>query len=150
MILDLLDNWKRYAALNPAFATAFAYLESQSLAELSSGRHDVDGDRVYAIVGRDPGRGREGAKLEVHRRYIDVQFVVSGCDEIGWRPLVRCESAEKPYDDGKDYALFADPPVSWIAVPARHFAVFYPEDAHAPLGGEGILHKVVVKVAVSG
>jgi len=35
-----------------------------------------------------------------------------------------------------------------LAFPAGSFAIFFPEDVHAPLGTDGFIHKVVIKVAV--
>src|SRR5690242_14357789 len=87
MVLDRLANWRRYAALHPGFESAFNWLLDQRLAGLAAGRHTVDGDRLYTIVGRDPGRGRDGARLEAHRRYIDIQLTLAGEEEIGWSPL---------------------------------------------------------------
>jgi YhcH/YjgK/YiaL family protein len=54
----------------------------------------------------------------------------------------------EPYDPQKDIAFFADRPDTWIHVPAGRFAIFFPEDAHAPLGGLGLLKKAVVKIAL--
>ena len=47
-----------------------------------------------------------------------------------------------------DAVLFNDTPSAWITLCPGDFAVFWLEDAHAPGGGEGEFHKVVVKVAV--
>ena len=98
---------------------------------------------------RDKGRSRVEAKLETHRKYIDIQFVISGVDEMGWRPLPSCGKASTPYDAEKDAALFESAPDSWVAVGPGAFAVFFPEDAHAPLIGAGEpVRKLVVKVRV--
>ncbi|UCE35860.1 MAG: YhcH/YjgK/YiaL family protein [Deltaproteobacteria bacterium] len=93
-------------------------------------------------------RGRKNAKLEAHRQYIDIQFTVAGRDEIGWKPAARCTRHGQEYNEEKDVVFFSDEPDAWVATPAGTFGVFFPEDAHAPLGGTGPIHKVVVKVAV--
>jgi YhcH/YjgK/YiaL family protein len=147
MILDTLAAAKRYERLHLGFRVAFDFLRSAT-ARLADGRHEIEGERLFAIVATNRGRGREAAKLEVHRRYIDIQFCAAGHDVIGWRPLTDCRKPEEPFDDARDIQFFADRPLTWIDVPAGTFAVFYPGDAHAPLGGEGELLKVVVKVAV--
>lgn len=149
MILDRLDNADRYVALNPALAAAFAFLRRAGVDRLPLGRQEIDGDRVYAIVAKDKGRRRDEAKLEAHRRYIDIQFVVTGTDEMGWKDLASCREPPVPYDAKKDFVLLEDRPDSWVAVGPGTFAVFFPEDAHAPLVGTGVIHKVIVKVAVS-
>lgn len=144
MILDTLARADRYATLHPRFARAFAYLRETDLAVLEPGRHDIDGDALFAIVEDGPGRTRAEAKLECHRRYIDIQLVLEGVDEMGWRPLADCTQPATEYDA----------PASWIATPAGSFCLFFADDAHAPLvstpagASAGWIRKVVVKVAV--
>ena len=148
MILDQLQNWKRYAAVHPGFTAAFEFLDRNDLATLTAGRHPIDNEKLYALVIQENGKGRDMAKLETHRMFIDVQFTVTGMDHIGWKPAVECTGDANGYNGEKDIAFFTDRPETWLTVPQGMFAVFYPEDAHAPLGGIGPLHKVVVKVAV--
>jgi YhcH/YjgK/YiaL family protein len=148
MILDGLDNAARYIALHPAFGAGFALLARPDLPDLASGRHEVDGDRVFALVNRDLGRGRAGARLEAHRKYIDIQFLVEGSEEIGWRPAAQCRELAEPYDESRDIMFFADQPLAWMTLPVGKFMIFYPEDAHAPLASSGANLKVVIKVAV--
>ena len=146
MILDNLTNWKCYVDLNPGFAKAFEFLRRGDLSELPAGRHEVDGDRVFAIVASDEGKGRAGAKLEAHRNYTDIQFCLSGIEEIGWKPASRCAEAED-FDQEKDLGFFGDRPESWVTMQAGSFAIFFPDDAHAVLGGTGEIAKVIMKVA---
>ena len=148
MLIDYLQNADRYAPLHPGFEGGFAFLRRADLAQLPDGRHEIDGERLFAIVARDQGRGREKSLLEAHRRYIDIQFVISGEDSIGWMPISDCQRVSSPYDAEKDVELFFDRPATWLAVASGAFAVFYPEDAHAPLATQGPIHKAVVKVAV--
>ncbi|HLA84394.1 MAG TPA: YhcH/YjgK/YiaL family protein [Thermoguttaceae bacterium] len=148
MLIDHLQNADRYSVLHPGFADGFAFLRRKDLAKLPDGRHDIDGDRLFAVVSRVSGRGREQSPLEVHRRYIDIQFVVDGEDCIGWLPTSDCRQVSSPFDGEKDLGVFYDPPAKWLTVEPGTFALFYPEDAHAPLAASGHMHKVVVKVAV--
>ena len=147
MILDTLSNADRYASLNPLFPAAIAFLRSDRAHSLPTGRYEIDRDRLYAMVIRDKGRGKAAAKLETHRRYIDIQFTVDGCDAIGWShagPKLKGGG----YDAKGDAELYPGEPDVWTETPPGHFAIFFPEDAHAPMAGEGPLHKIVVKVAV--
>ena len=150
MILDTLKNADRYAGLHPEFAEAFAFLKRPGLQELPAGRCEVLGKRVFAIVGKDDGKGRENARLEAHRKYIDIQYVISGDEWIGWRDLAACRDTGLGYDEQKEIEFYTAAPVKWFRVPPGSFAIFFPEDAHAPLAGEGPVHKVVMKVAVGG
>ncbi len=148
MIVDRLENAAVYHPMLPLLAEGFAFLQRPDLASLPPGKTPIDGDRLFAIVADDEGRGRERAMLEAHRRYLDIQYVVSGTDEIGWLSLDDCERVKLPYDAEKDVALYFDRPATWLVLPADTFAIFLPQDAHAPLAGSGHVHKVVVKVAL--
>ena len=148
MVLDDLSNYKRYLSLHPGFAIAFEFLKRKDLGQLPAGRNEVDGDRVYATVAKGDGRGRKAAKLEAHRKYIDIQFAFSGTDDIGWKTLAQCKKVDKTYDDKEDCALFTDECDAWISLRPGTFVIFFPEDAHAPMCGEGLLHKVIMKVPI--
>ena len=148
MILDTLPNADRYAALHPAFARAFAFLRENDLAALATGRHVIDGDRLYVSIDEREGRGHDGARLEFHRRYIDIQLVIAGAEEMGWRALADCRAPSGPFAAEKDIGFYDDRPDTWLAVPPGHFTIFFPEDAHAPLAAAGPVRKAIVKVAV--
>jgi YhcH/YjgK/YiaL family protein len=148
MILESLENAGRYANLHPGFRQGFEFLARPNLTGLDSGKYEIDGDRVFALINRDPGRGHAGARLEAHRKYIDIQFLVSGSEEIGWRPTSECSQLTDPYDSSRDIMFFADPSHAWINLPVGKFMIFYPQDAHAPLASTGDNVKAVIKVAV--
>ena len=148
MILDHVHNWRKYAACHSAFPKAFAYLAETDFARLEPGRYDIDGDRIYAMVQDCEGRGREGARFEAHRRYIDIQFTHTGAEQIGWSDLGWPSLKAEGYSEEKDVEFLAGQGMAWVDVVAGSFAVFFPHDAHAPLAGTGAFRKVVVKVAV--
>jgi biofilm protein TabA len=148
MILDGLTNEEQLRKLHPGFGAAFQFLQGTNLNQLPEGRQEIDGPRLYALVVRGQGRGQKGAKLEVHRRYIDIQYSLTGHDVIGWKQLSACRNPVEDYNEIKDIQFFLDPSDSWVTVPQGSFGIFYPEDAHAPMASEGPIHKVVVKVAV--
>ncbi|EKD36957.1 MAG: hypothetical protein ACD_75C01311G0005 [uncultured bacterium] len=148
MIVDILANSNRYLPLHQGFAAAFAFLRRPDLRNLAADRYEIDGDKVFAIVAIDFGRKEKDAQLETHEKYIDIQLVLAGIDDMGWRPKSLCRLPAGAYEPEDDIQFFADPPTGRQEVAADMFAVFYPEDAHQPLIGEGQIHKVVVKVAV--
>jgi biofilm protein TabA len=148
MILDVLENGHRYLALKKGFAKAFEFLARPDLMELSVGKYEIDGERVYAMVSRDPGRKKEDALLEGHEKYIDIQLVLAGTDFMGWKPKSLCDRSKGEYDQKSDLQFFADEPDVWISTKSGAFVIFFPDDAHMPSISSGILHKVVVKVAV--
>ena len=146
MVIARLEEADRYAALHPAFARAFAFLRATDLASLTTGRHEIDGDRIYVSIDHVQGRGQEAARLEYHRAHIDIQVTIAGDERIGWRPLATCQTPSKPFDPSRDIGFYADRPETWVAVPAGLFVIFFPDDAHAPLAGSGPVRKAIVKV----
>ena len=148
MLLSTLSDSHRFDALYPGFARALEFLRQPDLARWPKGRHAVDGDRIVAIVEQRDAVGRDAAVLEVHRRYIDLQYTVAGDEVMGWRALADCTAPREPFAEERDVGFFRDAPLVWVPVPPGHLAIFDPEDAHAPLAGRGPLHKVVMKVAV--
>jgi len=146
MIVAELESAGKYASVHPKFSSALEFLMRQDLKTLPIGRIDIEGDAMYAMVSAQQGKHAAEAKLEAHRRYIDIHYVVSGGDEIGWKPTSQCESVESPYTAEKDFELFSDAPLFWIPVHAGVVAVFFPDDAHAPMVSDGVVHKLVVKV----
>jgi YhcH/YjgK/YiaL family protein len=149
MILDELANAQTYSPLHPGFAPAFAFLSNPGIEDLPVGRYEIDGDRIYAMVQRGPGRAREEAFLETHDRYIDIQLVLDGTDQMGWKPRSRCVEVQREYDAATDIAFYRDIPTAWIAVEQGMFAVFFPEDAHLPSISPEEIHKVVVKIRLA-
>ena len=148
MIFSALSQSSRYAALHPLLQRAFDYIRDTDLFALAPGRYPIVGDDLFAIVEQAQGKTREMAKLEAHRRYIDIQLVLEGDEQMGWKPLADCLNPVSEHNEEKDIRFFRDAPASWIAVPPDHFCIFFPEDAHAPLVGSGQIRKVIFKVAV--
>jgi len=148
IIVDKLQHAERYYDMHPAFEKAFAFLRGNDLAELPDGRYEIDGERLFCIMSKGPGRSRAEAKLEAHRKYIDIQYVIAGAEEMGFKPTAECKLIDTSYDADKDIEFFKDRPDSWTKVPPGSFVIFFPQDAHAPLAGSGEIHKAVLKIAV--
>jgi YhcH/YjgK/YiaL family protein len=150
MILDTLAAAARYEPLNPRFAQAFAFLRAVDGTQ-ALGRHDLDGDRCFALVQTYETKAPEKALFEAHRKYIDVQFVHSGQESIMWAPLSAMREETMAYDAEKDAALWKlVPGHTPLHLSAGHFAILFPEDAHAPCvvwDRPEQVFKVVVKVA---
>jgi biofilm protein TabA len=148
MIIDAGAFSHRYTSLHPLFERAFRFLADSDLRAFAPGRHPLEGDRMYVSIDHVEGRGRDGARLEAHRRYIDIQYTIEGAEEIGWMPLAACGPPAGAFDDTRDVGFFEGRPTTWLAVPEGTFVIFFPEDAHAPLAGTGPLKKAIVKIAV--
>lgn len=146
MIITTLADALRYRPLHPRFADAFEFLGSTDVETLPDGRCEIDGDDLFAITWSGFGKGQSDAALEYHRDYIDIQYVVSGTDVVGWRSFDTCERIKHPYEKPSDVGFFFDQPNSWCRIPTRSLAILFPEDAHAPLATTTALKKIVVKV----
>ena len=150
MILDRFDRSDFYAKLHPGFGAAFEFLKTPGIEKLPAGKHPIDGDRLFASVAFPKSVGQEQAKLEVHRRYIDIQVCIKGNDIIGWKPTPECLVRKTEYRADTDIEFFGDAPELWLSLPPHTFAIFLPTDGHAPLAGKmdgDELHKIVMKVA---
>jgi YhcH/YjgK/YiaL family protein len=147
MILDTLSNAAKYTGLKMGISEAFGFLDQPGLADLPDGTYEITGDRIFAIISHETGRRVTDGELEAHRKYTDIQYVISGDESMGWKSregLVHTVD----YDEEKDLEFFEGEPDAIVRVPPGSFAVFLPADAHLPLIGDGPIHKVVVKVAV--
>ena len=149
MIFSTLSQSSRYAALHPLFPRAFEFMRNTDLLALAPGRYPIIDKQLSVIVESVPGRTREMAKLEVHRRYIDIQLVLEGTDEMGWKALADCREPVNDYSAEKDIQFFHDAPATWIATPPGAFCIFFPDDAHAPLVSDGNIRKAIFKIAVA-
>ena len=147
MILDILENAHRYQVMNEGFPKAIEFLLRPELKELAVGKYEIDGERVYAMVSKDMGLKKEDALLETHEKYIDIQLILAGTDDIGWKPRSLCKQPSGEYDHKSDLQFFKDIPNTWLSIESGEFAIFFPEDAHMPLISSGQIHKVVVKIA---
>ena len=145
MILARLEQADRYLALHPDFFAAIAFLRGQPLNHLPLGRIEITGT-MYAMVSRSPARRRSEARLEAHRKYIDIQYLIEGVEEMGWSARLRCQQLPGQYDSEKDIEFFGDAPDTYLTVHPGEFVIFFPDDAHAPLIGTGEIHKIVIKV----
>lgn len=140
------------------FARAFAFLREHDLSSLGEGRHAIDGDAVFANVMSYETVPAAEKHFEAHRRYFDIQCVVSGVERIGVTDLARAVPIGA-FDVASDFGLFdvdpemgeGDAGVTWVVLRSGDFCVVGPEEAHKPgcaLDAPVWVRKVVVKVAV--
>ena len=148
MILCSIHEFRRYLGQNSRFARLANAMEPARLSTLEKGRRDIAGEELFVIASPDAVT-RETAMLEAHRKYIDVHVLLEGTESMGWAPLGTLSVEDKPFDVENDFVCFRDPYKCTFALEPRTIAVFFPEDAHAPLLGNGHrVHKCVFKVLV--
>lgn len=148
MIIATLNDSARSEALHPLFKKFFDYVKTHDLLHAPLGRVELDGERLFINHVEQALVPADKQLLEAHRRYIDIHVVLEGVEQIGWKPLEAVTLEKQPYDEAADCALYADRPTSWATLHPGQFAIVFPEDPHAPLVGEGTVHKLIGKIAI--
>ena len=150
MIIDTLSNSEKYNSIHPLFAKAFEYIKSQNLATIEDGKFEIDGDKLRAIVSNKKGMtaAESAAKFECHDKHIDIQLCIKGKEQFGWKPRSDCKEQKGEYNAEKDVVFYNDAPDMYFELTDNQFAIFFPEDVHAPMIGEGEIKKLVVKVKI--
>jgi len=126
-------------------------MKENDLSALELRRYDIDGDNAYALVSEYYTKNEGDARYEAHRKYIDVQYVVSGKELIGITPLALKQEVLEPYDEARDIEFMTvSQGVNYPASPDRFF-IFFPEDVHRPglrSGDSTLVRKVVLKIKI--
>lgn len=148
MIVSKLEHSSRIEGLHPLFKTLFEYVKTHDLAGYPTGRIELNGDNLYLNHVYAEGIPTENHQLETHRNYIDIHILLEGQEKIGWKPADTLQSVVQPYIADADCTLFADTPDVWTDLTPGLFLVAYPEDAHAPLVGEGKIRKLIGKIKI--
>jgi biofilm protein TabA len=129
---------------------AFAFLKEQNLQTIAKGKYPIDGDNVYASVTEDPSKDFDKTNWESHRKYIDLQCIITGEEKMGVWPVQQA-TVTKEYDDKKDVANYTAEGKFYVGKPGTFF-IFFPSDAHRPNitpGGNKVVKKIVIKVRVA-
>ena len=153
MIIDTLQNAAKYFSVHPLFQQAFDYIRNVDLQTIESGQHEIKGDNLKdddlkAIASTKKGVTKEEsiAKFECHDNYIDIQLCIHGVETFGWKPREKCSIPSGGYNEEKDVRYFKDEPDMYFQLTDRQFAIFFPDDVHAPMIGEAEIKKLVIKV----
>ena len=125
MVVDRLENIEKYASLNPLFAQAIEFLKSHDLNALEVGKTELKGKDLLVNV---------------------AQIPLSGTEIMGYTAAKDCMPEDAPYNAEKDITFFTGLAESYIEVKPGMFAIFFPQDGHAPgITPDGV-KKVIVKV----
>jgi biofilm protein TabA len=144
---DVQEFARQYHANKKYWDEAFAFLKNHDLSKLPPGKYPIDGDNVYASVTEDPTKDYDKSAWESHRKYVDLQYVISGQEKIGVSPVANVKVTE-PYNENKDVAHYSGPGKIYDARPGTFF-LFFPGTAHRPnitTGGNKTDKKIVIKI----
>ncbi len=148
MIIGSLQNTQRIETIHPRFKTFFDYAKSIDWKNLELGKIGLDGDNLFVNhVVLDP-KDKANAALEGHHEYIDIQLLLEGNESMGWKPLEDAKKISQPYNATKDLIFYDEECDNYVALKPGQFAIFFPEDLHAPGISEEKIHKFIAKVKV--
>jgi len=147
MILDKLDHSAWYSGISENLKRGFEFLRNTDLMSLETGKFEIAGNDVFALVSEYNTKGPQDCQPEAHRSYTDIQYIVAGREAIGFATLNN-QTIVSEFDPEKDITFFATK-TSQVVLEAGMFAVFFPQDIHQPcmqIDGPEKVKKVVVKV----
>ncbi|NEW80114.1 MAG: DUF386 domain-containing protein, partial [Gelidibacter sp.] len=121
----------------------------KDLLNLEDGKFEI-AEGLKLIVSNGQGKTKETSleKFECHDNNIDIQICVKGLETIAWKPREKCEIPNGDYNSEKDVRFYNDVPDMFFQLTNNQFAIFYPEDVHAPMIGNGEIKKLVFKVKI--
>ena len=146
MVVDKLENLEKYVSLNPLFAQAVEFLKATDLDAHEIGKITLKEGELMVNFSQTKPKTKEEAKLETHNQFIDIQIPLSGVEVMGY--TAREDLPEADYDADKDISFYPGLAESYIPVKPGMFAIFFPQDAHAPGVSPDGVKKVIVKVLV--
>lgn len=131
MVLDLLENFGKYVALNAFFPLVEAFIREHKLEQLEPGSYNIKGEDVLLKIEMANGKSKTEAVLESHQQMIDIQIPLQMPETFGLAALASLPSAD--YSVEKDLSFYHNGQVQhYITCPVGGFLIFFPQDAHAP------------------
>lgn len=145
--INSVEFMKQYASNKTLWDKAFAFLGNSKLATMAPGKYPIDGDNAYAMISAGLPKKLEDVKWESHKKYIDLQYVISGKIKIGVAPVAKATVTE-PYSENRDAANY-NVDGKYLTATPKEFFLFFPQDAHRPdikVDGADSLKKLVIKI----
>ena len=153
MIRDSIKNANNYYNLSERVKKGLEYLENTDFSKVLCGKYEIDGQSVYASVQDYHSKPLHEGKFEAHKKYIDIQYIVQGEEQIGVLNIDNLEE-ETPYSEEKDIEFLIQKPktnAEFFKLKEKDFLILMPKDAHMPsiaIDKSEYVKKVVVKVSV--
>ena len=145
MIIDSLTNIEKYVSLNPLFQDVADYVRNNDLASMAEGKVNIKGEDLFANFVVTKGKTKEEAKLETHRKMIDIQIPLNVEETYGYTPL--CKLPDLEYNEEKDIIKYEGRAESYVTCQPGEFAIFFPQDGHAPcISNQPEIKKAIFKI----
>ena len=114
---------------------------------------EIDGKNIYAQIIDLTTRPAEENRPEVHRRYIDIQYLAWGEEKIGIAIDTGNNKVSESLLEQRDIIFYHHcENESFIKMTPGSYAIFFPQDVHRPgciLQTASEIRKIVVKVALT-
>lgn len=141
------------AALHPVLQRALQHLFKMDVANAEPGKYALDGDNMFVLLQQFDTAPKASKKLEAHRQYIDIQYLISGEEWIGCARLTERHIIVEDQLAESDYALYAEAEdeIDLLLRPGM-YAIFFPADLHRPgicKHSPSSIKKAVVKIKAS-
>ncbi|MGF1763726.1 N-acetylneuraminate anomerase [Aliivibrio kagoshimensis] len=150
MIFGHINDSSRDQLLSGGLARSLAFLRNNDLSELEVGRHEIEGDNIYANV-MEFETGESNKKMaEVHEEYVDVQCLIFGEEKIEFALYDKRNPVAQEYDKENDYYLVESMRNQCeLILEPNMFAIFFPQQPHKPgciVSSTQVIKKIVIKV----
>lgn len=148
MIYDSLKHLETYKGIHPGVLKGLELIRNTDFSNMEDGRHEIDHDNLFIMLQSYETKLKNDTP-EAHKKYIDIQYLISGEEKIGVGPLE--EMTEETEGHPERDIWFYHGPFSEILLSGDKFVVFWPGDAHAPciaVDAPISCRKCIVKVKV--
>ena len=147
MIYDTIKNCEQYVSLHKNYEKAFAFLKQAMEQFPKVGKHEIDGENLFASV-QEYQTSLEDGKMEAHQAYIDIQFLVSG-REVMYVNDIEKSTQTDAYREDWDAAFYrVDDTASRLVLSPGDFVILLPNDAHRPCVAFGDTKEDVKKIVM--
>lgn len=137
------------AGLSPSLIAAIDRALSLAPAKLEPGRYELQGDRLFMNVMQFVTQRPEEKQAELHRRYIDIQILLAGEEQIYYGANGSARECGD-WHESDDYQLCRTmTEEQCLTLTAGEFVIFMPGEPHKPgcsLTAPLEIKKVVIKL----
>ena len=147
MLVSSISNCENILKFFPQLDIVFDYIVKNINNKTLDGKYNITKD-IYATVQTCQPKPKKEQVLEKHKKYIDLQYVVSGKEKIGWKFFDKKFKVLKRYSTKNDISFYSNNPDTYINLKKGEFVIFFPEDTHAPLCCLKTVKKCIVKIPV--
>lgn len=152
MIFDKMDNLSDYYEELPLLTKVKEFVDDFNISKPADGTYEIDGKRVFAMIQSYRTKQQtEEMMFEAHKKYIDLQYIVSGIEKIRWAKLDKVDLVEEKYSSGGDIAFYEGDAMLDFTLTKGTFLLLYPQDAHLPglsADKDVNVRKIVFKIEV--